>query len=63
MSVSEREMADTHGEEWAQQFAEIMQNVLNELDAGNATALSEFMRRETQRTLGDVPTLTILGVS
>ena len=63
MSSWDRAMADAHGEEWAQQFAEIMQNIINELEEGNANALSEFMRRETQRVLGDVPTLTTPGVS
>ena len=63
MSTWDRKMADAHGEEWAQQFAEIMQNLLNEMDAGNATAFSEFMRRESERILGGIPTLTIPGVS
>lgn len=55
--------AEAHGEEWGQLFAEIMQNVVNELQEGNATALSEFMRRETERILGDVGVLIIPGVS
>ena len=54
-------MADTHGEDWAEFFAQMMQNVLNDLAGGNVNALSAFMHDETLRILGDVPTLVVPG--
>ena len=56
-------MVEAHGENWAQLFAEILQNVLNDLASGNTAAPSEFMRSETQRILGELPTLRVPGVS
>ena len=54
-------MAEEHGEDWAGLFAEIVQNVINELEAGNRNALSEFMQQESERVLGHVPTLKVPG--
>ena len=45
------------GTSWGFVFAEILQNVRNELEAGNKNALSEFMHRETKRVLARVPRL------
>ena len=57
----DREMANGHGEDWAEMFAEIMQHVLDELSAGNRNALSDFMHRETQRVLAHIPVLQVPG--
>ena len=57
----DKAMAEAHGEDWAKLFAEIIQNVIEELQAGKTTALSDFMHNETKRVLGDVPTLVLLG--
>ena len=42
-------------------FAGIIQNVIEELQAGKTTALSYVMHDETLRVLGDVPTLVLPG--
>ena len=55
-------MAVVHGEKWGTLFAEMMQNVCNELESGHINALSEFMRRESERIVGCVPTLIVPGV-
>ena len=57
----DKAMAEAHGEDWAKLFADIIQNVIEELQAGKTTALSEFMHNETKRVLGDVPTLVLPG--
>ena len=54
-------MAEVHGEEWAKLFAQTIQNVIKELEDGRTNALSDFMCRETQRVLGDVPLLVAPG--
>ena len=54
-------MADTHGDNWAMLFAEMIQNVLKELEAGRTNALSEFMNSESQRVLRDVQALVVPG--
>ena len=61
-SAWDEQMAAVHGGNWATLFAEIMQNVCNELDGGDANALSEFMHRESERAVGCVPTLVVPGV-
>ena len=53
----DRKMAATRGEDWAQFFAEMIQNVVNDLQEGGRNALSVFMTNETRRVLGDVPAL------
>ena len=53
-------MADMHDGDWANIFAEILQNVVVELETENHNALSEFMYKETKRVLGDFPTLRFL---
>ena len=45
----DREMADAHGEGWAELFAELVQHVLNDLIEGRNNALSVFMHNETER--------------
>ena len=55
-------MADSHGEDWAEMFAEMIQHVLDKLSAGHSNAFSEFMHREPQRVLADIPVLQLPGV-
>ena len=55
-------LAEIHGEEWAQLFAEQLQNVLGELENGRTNALSDFMHCETIRVLAEVPVLMLPGV-
>ena len=57
----DKQMAEYHGEDWAELFAEMIQHVLDELGAGHANAFSAFMHRETQRVLADVPVLQLPG--
>ena len=56
-------MAATHGEEWAQLFAEMVQKVVNDLKEGRKDALSQFMRNESRRVLGDAPALILPGIT
>ena len=42
-------------------FAETMQGLLERLLNGEQTALSDFMQRETQRDLGQLPVLAVPG--
>ena len=58
----DKQMADNHGEDWAEMFAEMIQHVLDELSAGHSNAFSAFMHKETQRVLTDVPVLQLPGV-
>ena len=58
----DQKMAEAHGEDWAELFAEIVQPVLNLLEGGDANALSDFMHRETERVLGDIPVLVLPGM-
>ena len=44
-------------------FAEILQNVLNDLEAGNCNAFSDFMRNESVRVLDGVDIIRLPGVS
>lgn len=57
----DRRMAEEHGGDWARLFGEILQNLLNELDAGKANALSVFMHEETTRCLHDVEGIRLSG--
>ena len=59
----DKAMAEIHGEGWAELFAQILQNVIDELENGTTTALSDFMYRETKRVLGHVPALVVPGFS
>ena len=55
-------MVETHGENWGDLFGEIIQNVVNELQAGNQNALSVFVHNETTRVIKPrVKTLQVLG--
>mgnify|MGYP003309020165 CR=1 FL=1 len=59
----DREMAQAVGENWGSVFAEIIQKLRNDLEAGNKTALSDFMYNETKRVLAHVPNLVLPGAS
>ena len=47
----DREMAAAHGENWAELFAQLVQQVVNDLTEGRRNALSVFMHNETRRVL------------
>ena len=55
----DRVMADVHGEDWAELFAQQVQKVLNDLAAGQSNALSVFMNKETRGVLGETPALLV----
>ena len=57
----DKEMSSTHGEDWADLFAEWTNHVLEELAAGNANAFSLFMFHESQRVLAHHPVLVVPG--
>jgi hypothetical protein len=57
----DKKMASTHGEAWADLFAGWINNVLEELAAGNANAFSDFMFRESKRVLAGLPVLVLPG--
>ena len=54
-------MASTHGEAWGTLFAETLQNIVDDLDAGKSNALSNFMHAESLRVLHSVPVIRIPG--
>ena len=54
-------MAETHGENWARLFAEMIQHVIKELEDGRTIALSDFMSRESRRVLGEMHALVAPG--
>ena len=57
----DREMAEAHEEDWAELFAELVQQVLNDLAEGRSNALSVFMHNETRRVLAETPALLVPG--
>lgn len=57
----DKEMASTHGEAWADLFAEWTNHVLEELASGNSHALSQFMFRESRRVLSEHSVLVVPG--
>ena len=57
----DREMAEAHGEDWAELFAELVQQVLNDLGEGRSNALSVFMHNETRCVLAENPALLVPG--
>ena len=57
----DKALAAAIGETWGQVFAEIVQYLLDELEDGNTSALSEFMVAESLRVLRDVPVLRVPG--
>ena len=59
----DQEMAEAHGENWAELFAQLVQQVLNDLAEGRSNALSVFMHNETRRVLSDTPALLVPGAS
>ena len=56
-------MAEAHGENWAELFAQLVQKVLNDLAEGRSNALSVFMHNDTRRVLKDTPALFVPGAS
>ena len=56
-------MAEAHGEEWAELFAEMIQQALNDLSEGRSNAFSVFMHNETNRVLASTPALVLPGDS
>ena len=54
-------MAELHCAAWGGLFAEIIANVVSQLEGGNANALSDFMHKESRRVLGSVPMVRIPG--
>ena len=61
MTTWDREMAEAFGDEWAELFAQYVQQVLNDLKDGRSDALSVFVHNETKRVLGDIPALLVPG--
>ena len=59
----DKAQGEAHGEDWAAVFAETMQHVLNELEAGRTNALSEFMHTETERVLLGALALQVPGAA
>lgn len=57
----DREMAEAHGEDWAELFAEMVQQVLDDLGEGRSNALSVFMHNETRRVLAEIPAFIVPG--
>ena len=56
-------MGKEHKEDWPLTLAGWMQNVANDAAAGNRTALSQFMHRETVRTLGGQLAVVVPAIS
>ena len=52
-------MINEHGAEWGNVFAGYMQHLAQELVAGNANAVINFMQTETSRVLSDVRALQV----
>ena len=46
-------MAEAHGEDRAELFANMVQQVLNDLGEGRSNSLPVFMHSETKRVLGE----------
>ena len=57
----DQEMTEAHVENWAELFAQLVQQVLNDLADGRSNALSVFMHNETRRALPDTPALLVPG--
>ena len=56
-------MTEAHGEGWAALFAQMVQQMLNDLSEGQSNALSVFMHNETRRVLAETPALLAPGAS
>ena len=52
-------MAKEHDKSWGEVFAGMVQNLLDELENGDMSAVSNFMYGETVRVLSAVPTLVL----
>ena len=56
----DEKMADLHQEDWARYFSEMVQALFHDLsNPGKKHALSEFIEKEKERVLKDVPMLCI----
>ena len=56
-------MAEAHGENWAELFAQEVQKVISDLTEGRSDAVFVFMHNETRRVLSDTPALLVPGAS
>ena len=54
--------AIANGENWGKQIAEIVQGVLYEMLHGDGDAFSKFVKRETDRILGEKGVLVVPGI-
>ena len=54
--------ANANGVNWGQQFAEIVQGVLYQMLHGDGDAFSKFVKRETDRVLGERVALVVPGI-
>ena len=52
-------MAKEHNKTWGSAFAGMVQNLVNKLENGEASAVADFMYNETVRVLSAVPTLVL----
>ena len=59
----DHEMAAAMGEDWAETFAQNMQQVINDLSVGKTNALSVFVHTETQRVLVKAAALMVPGAT
>ena len=62
-NIWDQEMAQAHGEGWAELFAQMVQKVLDDLAKGKSNGLSVFMCNETRRVLSNTPALLVPGAS
>ena len=53
----DQHMAEEHNKAWGSTFAAIAQGLLEQIEAGDSTAMSTFMCNETQRCLAEVAVL------
>ena len=55
----DKKMAEDHGVEWGNVFAQQMQHIAESLAEGAADAVAKFMASETKRVLHDVAVLAV----
>ena len=55
----DEKMKPKWNKEWGLKFAEMVQHLAEELEKGNASAVTDFMFNETVRVLNGVPTLQV----
>ena len=54
-------MAEIHGEDWAELFAELTQTRFNDLGEGRSNALCVLVHNETKHVSADTPALLAPG--